>query len=635
MTMSNSLKKRDRILCPNCLILIKTNLNSLKFSNGNNTQIKYDNNLDFSIIFCENCSLKFTFVSCAFCEKKIFMKIYKENIKYNGLDGHNIKCPYKSCQQYFYFTECPKCQYAQKQKKFIKEGNIITCLNSNCQYHYFQVNCPVEHCIDLISLERSKAFSNFPNGIILSHKNELMFQKIYCCYCCRPIVYKTIKTHKNKYYEGQKVQCPYKDCQKFFNRIICPHCHEEIYINDGWYKMGSQIKCHRCNQQFGKILCPPCGKMNVCEKNYFRMGHIKCGFHNCMKESNMINCLFCRKLNILDNNIQISGRVIKCGYCNNSFNQVCCPFCQRTNPFPFADFSLGKLYKCKYLTCWKEFQFLVCPNCYKDYNIKDKEEGHRLKCPRCQTLFINWGCPFCKCNILDKNTNLKIGQMIECPSNKCKKKYSFIRCSECYRLIYSKENESIYGKTVKCPYKECGVYTTMIFCSSCETKIMYKGKNPNLSENINCDNCKQNFNYKKNKLVYNGDLKILEQIEGKIIEFGEGEIDGNYMVIQNLFFKDNNKIFSQFNAELSEEINTEKYENNTNKGLINFNNNNDDNPKNLRECIVCHNNLKESIFVPCGHRCACYNCAVIVFEIFKKCPKCNTEASCIIKKVYE
>ena len=638
-TNPNSLQKKDKILCPNCLIPIKTNLKFLKFSNGNNTQIKYDYNSDFSIIYCDNCSLNFTFISCAFCEKKIFMKIYQQNIIYNGLNGYNITCPYKSCQKIFYFTVCPKCQLVQKQKKFIKEGKIITCLNPNCQYQYMQVNCPIKYCTDLISLDKSKASSNFPLGIMLSHKNEIMFQKINCYYCCRPIVYKTIKTHKNKYCEAQKVQCPYKDCGKFFNRIICPEpkCHAEIYINDGWYEMGSQINC-KCKKQFGKILCPECGKMNICENNYFKLGRLKCGFHNCMKETNMISCLFCRKLNIIDKNIQISGQVIKCGYCRNSFNQIVCPFCHRANPFPLADFSFGKLYKCKYLTCSKEFQFLICPNCNKHYIIRDKEEGHRLKCPRCQILFMNWGCPFCKCNILDKNTELKIGQKIKCPLNECSKIYSFIRCSQCYRLIFSKEKESFIGTPVKCPYQNCGAYTTIIYCSICKTKIEYNGKIENLKDikNTNCVNCKKKLDfYQKNNLIYNGDLKILEKIEGKKIEFGVGEIDDNYMGIQELFFKDNSKNLSQFKNELNEEINKEKISNNGNEGLININKNINDIPKKLGECIVCHNNIKESVFVPCGHRCTCYNCAVIIFEIYKKCPKCKVEASCIIKKVYE
>ena len=636
-TKSNSIQKIDKILCPNCLIPINTYLNNLKLSNGNNTQIKCDENSDFSIISCKNCLLNFTFISCPYCEKKIFMKIYQNNFKYNGLDGHNIRCPYKSCQQIFYFTECPKCKFVQKQKKFIKEGKDIICLNDNCKYIYIQVNCPIKYCTDLLSLDKQKAAKNFPLGIMLLHENEIMFQKINCYYCCRPIVYKSKKNHKNKYCEAQKVECPYNDCGKFFNRIICPNCNDEIYINDGWYEMGSSIMCYKCGKQFGKILCPACGKMNICEKNFFSMGHIKCGFHNCLKESNMINCLFCRKLNILDNNIQISGQVIKCGYCKNSFNQIFCPYCQRKNPFPLADFSFGKVYKCKYLTCNKEYQILFCPNCHKNYNIKNREEGHRLKCPRCQTLFMNWGCPFCKCNILDKNTKLRMGQLTKCPSKQCNKIYSFIRCSQCYRLIFSKENESLYGKTVKCPYQDCKAYSSMIYCQNCESKIIYNGKKTDLNEgeNINCINCNKNFIYQKNNLLYNGDLRFLEQIEGKKIDFGIGEVDENYLGIQELFFFNKAKTLSKLNTKSNEVNDKDKFQDNVNKGLININEKNNIIPKNLGECIVCHNNLKESIFFPCGHRCACYKCAVIIFEIYKKCPKCNAQASCIIKKVYE
>lgn len=46
-------------------------------------------------------------------------------------------------------------------------------------------------------------------------------------------------------------------------------------------------------------------------------------------------------------------------------------------------------------------------------------------------------------------------------------------------------------------------------------------------------------------------------------------------------------------------------------------------------------NLKESVFVPCGHRCACYDCAIQTFKNFKKCPVCQTESTDILKKVYD
>jgi hypothetical protein len=477
-------------------------------------------------------------------------------------------------------------------------------------------------------MEKPKNLTNYPIGLMLIHKREIMYQKINCYYCWRPIVYPSEKNSKNKYIECQRVECPYKDCKKIFNRIICIFCYEEIYINDGWYEMGSQIKCPKCKHSFGKILCPSCGKMNTCEHNYFKLGNLKCGFHNCSKENNMINCLYCRRLNILDIKTQIGGQVIKCGYCKNTFNNILCPLCRRSNPFPLADFSFGKVYKCQYLTCMMEFQFLICPKCNICSYIKENQEGQKMKCENCKILFMNWGCPFCKSNIMDENTTLHIGEMIRCPNEICHKEYSFIRCSGCNKLIFSNENESMLGKSIKCPYQSCKAYTNIIYCPICKVKTVYSGKKKNFIEGdeVSCGNCKQNYTFKINKSLYKGDLKILKHIEGKTIKFGVGEVDQNYLAIQDLIISDKKKslIFpSQLQFEqFSEQVVVQKSE---------------DTPKNisLGECIVCHNNLKESVFVPCGHRCVCYNCAVIVFAITKKCPRCNKEATCFIKKVYD
>ena len=127
--------------------------------------------------------------------------------------------------------------------------------------------------------------------------------------------------------------------------------------------------------------------------------------------------------------------------------------------------------------------------------------------------------------------------------------------------------------------------------------------------------------FQKNNSLYKGNLKILEQIEGKIINFGVGEVDENYLAIQDLFFnKVDNSSFQLFSD--SEKNSENKFSRNSNKSISG-------------ECIVCHNNIKESVFVPCGHKCVCYNCAVIVFAVHKKCPKCKKDATCIIKKVYD
>ena len=625
MIKSEKKTQEEKISCPQCSEPISIKSNKLNISNGYNVHTKYYEIPDFMKLSCQKCFLDFTFIICVYCNKKIFMKMHPKAVQYNGLNGYNINCPYSSCNKTFYFTKCPKCQMVQKQKKSIREGNIIVCLNKECNFQYIQVNCPIKYCTDLMSFEKPKFYSNFPIGIMLLHKNEIMYQKINCYYCCRPIVFASQKNHKNKYCEAQKVVCPYKDCKKIFNRIICPHCNDEIYINDGWYEMGSKINCHGCKKSFGKILCPTCGKMNTCENNFFKLGHMKCGFHNCSKENNMINCLFCRKLNIFDKETQISGQVIKCGYCSNTFNEIFCPFCKQTNPFPLADFSFGKVYKCQYLTCMKEFQFLICPKCHIYSFTKEKQEGQKLKCEGCQTLFMNWGCPFCKSNIMDKDTSLQIGQMIKCPSKNCNQIYSFLRCSGCQKLIFSKKNENICGKAVKCPYQNCRVYTLITYCPLCNIKTIYTGKKSSLNEgeSICCENCKNKYIFQRNNCLYKGNLEVLEQIEGKTIEFGVGEVDNNYLSIQELFFNVKNNYYpSIFITESSEKNSGDKHSSNSKDNTFG-------------ECIVCHNNLKESVFVPCGHRCVCYNCAVILFAVLKKCPKCNKEASCIIKKVYE
>ncbi len=625
--MKSKANSEERLICPQCLGPVVINL-PLITSNGINVSPKKTKIVEFVKLSCQKCDLEFIFLLCAFCNKKIFMKKHPKDAPYNGLIGTNIRCPYKSCGKFYYLTKCPKCNILQKQKKYIKEGSIITCLNEECKFQYIQVNCPVKYCTDLTTIEKPKNFTNFPIGLIFVHKNEIMYQKINCYYCWRPIVFPSNKKSKNKYCECQRVECPYMDCKKIFNRIICPFCYEEIYINDGWYKMGSKIKCPRCKEYFGKILCPSCEKINTCKQNFFKLGILKCGFHNCFKENNIINCLYCRRLNIFNEKTLIEGQVIKCGYCQNTFNEILCPFCKKSNPFPLADFSLGKVYKCQYLTCMKEYQFLICPKCNTYSYIKETREGQKLECENCKTIFMNWGCPFCKSNIMDENTSLQLGEMIKCPYEKCHKEYSFIRCAGCNKLIFSNENESLLGKAVKCPNQKCKTYTTIIYCPSCKVKTIYSGKRISLKEGdeISCQNCKQNYKFKNSNSLYKGELKVLKHIEGKTIKFGVGEVDQNYLAIQQLIISDKENGFINPSLLINEQNNVQSIVQKR-----------DDTTKNnlLGECIVCHNNLKESVFVPCGHRCVCYNCAVVVFAITKRCPKCNTEATCIIKKVYD
>ena len=622
MSINSINSKNYNISCPQCMNPLSLINNVNKFLPNNSSA-----NLGEFIKFkCEKCSNEFCYIFCIYCDKKIYMKIHLKNAKYNGLNGFNICCPYEPCKKIFYFIECIKCKRTQKKKNFIKEGSIITCEYEDCKYEFIQMNCPIKYCNDIKSFEKPRINTNFPFGMMEIHKKEIevMFQKIICCYCLRPIIFLSNRRHKNKYSEGQKVVCPYEDCNKTFNRIICPNCYGENYINDGWYNMGSRIRCNQCKQYFGKIICPSCEKINVCGENYFKYGLMKCGVQTCQKENYMINCIYCRKPNIFRKTIPINGQKIQCGYCNNVFNEIFCPFCRLINPFPLADFCFGKVYKCKYLSCLKEFQFLICPNCLLYSSTKDKKEGRKLKCNECKILFINWGCPFCKTNIMDKSTNLQLGQMIKCPEKRCGKVYSFIRCPKCQKLIFSKEGENIYGKSIKCPYKNCKEYSLQCQCPLCKTKAVYSGQREsyNEGEKILCPSCKGEYTFTRDYNIYKNELTVLESIVGETINFGVGEKDENFLFKENLFYNriKNSKIYpSQFTDSILNLKSSNKYE-----------------AENaLSDCIVCHNNLRESIFYPCGHRCVCYNCAILLFEVNKKCPKCNKEAKCIIKKLYE
>ena len=641
MNSSYTFSENNTFLCPTCLQTINLTNNKTKFNNDKSLNIdlneftKFNNDKssdiylsEFTKISCQKCNFKFSFLFCEFCNKRIYMKIHpnSETNDYNKLNGYNIFCPYNSCQKVFYLTICYKCKSFQKIRNFMKEGSIITC--KDCNFQYTQFHIPIKFCTDVIYKDKNINL-NSQNGIILPYNNnEIIFQKINCYYCLRPIVFTSTRNKKNIYIECQQVQCPYQNCLKTFNRIICPICSYEIYINDGFYEMGSLIKCkyEKCGNHFGKIFCPHCQKINKLQKK-FKLGYIKCGFGKCLKASNLVNCVFCKKLNIFDLKINVIGKTIKCGYCCNKFNEILCPFCREINPFPLADFCFGKIYKCIYLTCMQKFQFLICPKCLEYSFCQEPKEGQKMKCNRCQLRFMNFGCPYCKSNIIIYNSTFKIGQMIKCPNEQCGKIYCFICCSGCQRLIFSQENENLNGKVVICPYQRCNKITVSRICPFCRVNIVYSNINKGIKdgEYINCEKCHQNYKFQIYNEVCVSEMTYLKEIEGKTIKYGVGEVDENYLGIQDLFwvFSKNNKN----NLALSK-LNTYNE-----KPIFNILNDNINMP--YKECMICHNNIKESVFFPCGHRCTCYNCAVITFIVKKKCPKCNQSIKCIIKKVYE
>ena len=606
------------VICPYCSESVKvTERNNLLISNGNYRQQKILLKNEFINVYCSKCSNNFTFIICVYCNKKIMMKLHtlSKMIEYNGINDFNIRCPYESCNKIFYFSECAQCRTINKIKKLIKEGDVINCQNELCKFQYINVNCPDKLCQEKNWAQRQKNYSNFPEGIIITHKKEIIYQKICCNGCFRPIVFPSTREKKNKYIEGQKVVCPYPDCQKIFNRLICPNCTNDNYIDQGWYEYGTEIRCNLCKENFGKILCPRTGKLNTFKENYFEFGEIYCGVENCRKLHNMMNCLFCRQLNIFDEKTQLICRRIKCGYCSRNFCKIHCPHCSKVNAFPYGDFFFGKLYKCQYFNCLKEFQYILCPKCNIYSTMALKKEGQKFQCSKCNCIYMNFGCKFCKLNILAQDSTLKIGQLIKCPSPKCGKVFSFMQCHKCEKLIYSEENESIYGKSKRCLNPNCRDYTIMLSCPICKKRVLYHSRH-DIEENqlVKCENCKKNYTFHRNNNEYKGILKIYEEIEGKAFNFGKGEVDENYLAKEELFFTKNFLGEKEGNLILNNGINNNKF---------------------FGVCILCNKHKKESVFFPCGHRCACYRCANLYYAAYNKCPRCNLEAKCVIGKIYE
>ena len=103
----------DNITCPKCSESSIPEKSISKFSKNNPDE--------FEKIICKKCSFEFCFIICIYCQKNIYMKIHKNNLKYNGMNAFNISCPYKICEKVFYFTECIKCKRTQKQKNILRK----------------------------------------------------------------------------------------------------------------------------------------------------------------------------------------------------------------------------------------------------------------------------------------------------------------------------------------------------------------------------------------------------------------------------------------------------------------------------------------------------------------------------------
>lgn len=609
----------DKISCPFCSSYFGDNSSELK-------RIQCPN---------ENCKKIFTFIICVCCQQKIFYLFYSKNKYHNEgqspfdfFNGNTIKCPYFHCKQFFFLTRCPKCK---KQEKIpnITEMSGVSC--SGCGHNYVYLKCPIKDCKEPCLFDRPQISNNYPEGLMKAHYdgvNQVVYQKIICVKCKRAIVFYS----DNPYYEGQTVTCPYKDCKEEFNRVICPMCYHENLFG-GKYSMGSEIKCQNsvCGKTFYKILCYYCRKINpIVSLTYIEGYVLNCGYKHCRKESQMINCLRCNRPNFFLNLSYFSGQTIECGYkdCKTKFNTVLCNLCKNFSYFPKGDFGFGKIYTCSYFHCRKQFTLYHCPNCRISSIIDNYTEGTKIKCTKCEKIILNWNCPFCKVNIIDNESTSRKGQRMKCPNHACGKVYSFIACSKCKRLVFSKENETLDGNPLVCQNPQCGLKFVYVRCAYCQIKhTIIDGTEPiDLEKPIDCEGCKKKF-YPKDSVVkpIYDKLSVLPGITGSPIKEGIPYIDENDLEIQDLFIYTKQYLFPSL---IANNYNMSEVQPTYVENLSYLN-------AELKKCSICQNHLGESVFCPCGHRCACYPCAMKYFEGHHSCPKCNQIATSICRRVHD
>ena len=601
-----------------------------------------DNSKEEKEIICPNelCKKHFSFIICPFCQQKIFFKTSIENNNitnnqhppFNFYRQINIKCPYINCEQYFFLTECPKCKTRQKILNRVGEVSSITCENPTCNINYIYLKCPFKGCEESCTYPKPGINNNFPSGIIFYHrptedkKVKIHYQKVYCLKCQRPIVF----YKESKYYEGQRVECPYKGCGAVFHRVTCPLCyHANIFEI---YSMGTTIVCQNpeCRQHFWKILCNKCHQINPITNNYIEGTLRKCGFKTCAKVTQLVVCIFCRRPNYFDD-LYITGTQIICGYpdCGRKFNSIYCPNCSNFNYFPEGDFQFGTNYICKYENCKRPFTLCLCPVCHTSSPINDYEEGTKVKCGRCKTVFINWTCPFCNNIIIDTNTSYRSGQRVKCPFQSCGKVFCMVLCPGCKHLVFSNGDEFLDGKVIQCQNREtCGINFVFIKCTLCNSKYqeLYQTQPIDINKKRICKGCQKLFLPSDNIIqeIYSKNLSVFLPKKGAPLFEGIPYQDRNILEIEEKIihteqYKNPSQILNNNSSDLVQSYNISTTTSETE----------------VKKCMICKNVTGESVFAPCGHRCACYPCAMRYFESQKRCPKCQEKATSICKKVYD
>ena len=566
--------------------------------------------VDTEIINCNNCKKKYIYKYCLECSQIIYYnKIY--------YDGYNIRCPYISCGA----TCCTvKCENKECGKKiFYKhkyfQGDKVNCLN--CHLSFKKVKCPNLNCLKNLVFD-----INFLEGHPIQCKHEdgdFVFQKVGCWYCGRHSIW---NNSKGKFYiEGQMIICPYKECERITNKVMCPKCLNSCVIQKGTYEMGKQKICpiKECEYIFSLYFCPYCKKTNYGNGTPIVGTNLICKF--CKGSFCFVNCFYCKQINFWKNpNKYLPCQTIVCANenCKKKSALIPCPFCKKTNHFSRGVFKLGQKYACYYRECKKEFIILYCGKCNMTYikpsNLEPKE---LYTCEECKNLMPSIQCPKCfKFCSLENNSKIGTHSIFKCPYEKCGQIFYYYICPFCNHDF----NSDIYSSiNLKCPFKNCNKIFTYFKCKNClkDNYIENIDNNQMDCDELNCLYCNENneiYNQPDNNKFLN--VKKAYIIQGEKYCYDNPEEDPYDRWIINSLIQ--TKIYEIPFSEKNISMNSGENE--------------------TKKCILCLTNENKWILAPCGHKCICSECGKdekSIKDQLKNCPICKELIIGVLEKVID
>ena len=357
----------------------------------------------------------------------------------------------------------------------------------NNVFTYNETECPI--CLE-------KSFLNiYPQKEFVYCNNCDKQFFIIKCYLCLNYIY----FEKKIFISGFNIQCPYKKCPgKIYSQNLCIKnclkCSKPSFLRS-YYVQGDLFICFNCKENDLSVKCPllNCEKYIKVDSSYREGDILKCSHNNKNFSFQIINCYYCHKNLIYDNNIgkkYYMGQTIICAYndCKYKYNKIYCLKCNKLIILN-GSYTYGSKLNCS--NCSSNFYLFLCPFCFKINNVNEFKnlEGRDLKCNYCHKRFVFLICLLCyNINYYDlENKKYYEGQLISCSNEKCKKRYSKIKCPKCEKNKNFINEVPILGKEYICSDNNCKQSFYLYYCLKCDMMNVQKKERSKLSYCSNCN----------------------------------------------------------------------------------------------------------------------------------------------------